>query len=601
MFAPEHHERSHPLSNAESGKTRKVLLALTTSVLVVAGAAAPQFFGHDLTRRYAVETIIGVDAAGLSKAERQSAIEEAGKAVRSVANLDGMARTLDLARDEEFSVSGPSAIGVVSDILTGKAMTVSAADAKMRERLSATFTAVPDASGRRIVIAVETRDARKSTRIARAVAELYQRELSGAAIRSTRMHAEGLERAMQQADTAVSEALAKSGDGSALRRTETERLALEQEIATQEANVARLRDDVKTVSATSSTDVLTTTLSSAFDYSGIDQMRQTHVDAKLLVDQLSASLGPRHPRLLAAQAALSEARGKIDAALMRLSTSLKQQEATVAKDLAELKTRLQKMAATPPSPEAQALADLQAKAEKARQDYLGSVQRLDAAAVAGPISVKTVAPANVATAEPVGLPMWMLSGIGAMLGLGFGLVLGFALPRRLADEDEYTVAEEEEDLFDGEEIDLLQSQPVVPLRTVEVPVVATIAQDVLPAALDRDDEEYHQEYYGHHDAYAEEEPDLLSNEHDYPVAANSSTPLADRVRELLLANRMREEQAETHLPPLVAAVMAGGVTIAPHYEEEPEEERRTAALRQDIMSLRERVAEFNERRAAGQR
>lgn len=590
MFAPEHNERSHPLNDAGSGKARKLLLALTTSVLVVAGAAAPQFFGHDFTRKFAVETVIGVDAAGLSKADRQSAIAEAGKAVRSPANLDGIARTLDLGRDEEFSVSGPSAIGVLSDIMTGKAMTVSAADAVLRERLSAAFTATPDAADRRIVIAVETGDARKSSRIARAVAELYHRELAGAAIRSSRTQAEGLERAMQQAENAVSEALAKDGEQGGLRRAEQDRLALEQEIAAQEANLARLRDDVKTVSETSSADVLTKSLSSAFDYSGIDQMRQAHVDAKLLADQLSASLGPRHPRLLAAQAALADARGKIDAALPRLSASLKQQEATAAKELAGLKTRQQKMAATPPSPQAQALADLQARADKARQDYLDSIQRLDAAAVAGPISVKTVAPANAAAAEPVGLPMWMLSGIGAMLGLGFGAVLAFALPRRPEDEDEEFVAvveEDVDDLFDGEDIDLLQPQPVFAARIVEPPVLADAYDDIDDDPQNDD----HQEIYCEEDGY---------REIDHPVAANSATPVADRVRELLLANRMREEEA--HLPPLVAAVMAGGVTVAPRYEHEAQEDaRRTAALRQDIMSLRERVAEFNERRAAGQR
>ncbi len=599
MFAPEHNERSHPLNEAGSGKTRKVLLALTTSALVLAGAAAPQLFGHDFTRKYAVETIIGVDAAGLSKTERQSAIEEAGKAVRSPANLDGMARMLDLTRDAEFSVAGPSAIGVVSDIMTGKAMTVSAADAVLRERLSSAFTATPDASGRRIVIAVETDDARKSTRIARAVAELYQRELSGAAVRSASAQAENLERALQGADNAVAEALSKNGSQSQLRRAEEERLTLEQEIAALETNVTQLREDAKTVSGTSPSDVLTKSLSSAFDYSGIDQMRQAHVDAKLLVDQLSASLGPRHPRLLAAQAALTEARGKIDAALMRLSTSLKQQEATATKELAGLKTRQQKMAAAPPSPEAQALADLQAKAEKARQDYLASVQRLDAAAVAGPISVKTVAPANAATAEPVGLPMWMLSSIGAALGFGFGVVLAFAFPRRSEDEDLYAVAEEEDDLFDGEEIDLLQPAPALAAVRIIEPPALDPAMDIVASQHEEDEIHRDDHHYDDHDIYAEDEPDHLDEEY-HAVAANSSTPLADRVRELLLANRMKEEEAQ--LPPLVAAVMSGGVSVAPHYREETEEDaRQTAALRNDIMSLRERVAEFNERRSAGQR
>jgi uncharacterized protein involved in exopolysaccharide biosynthesis len=598
MSAPEHIERSHPLDDVGSGKARKALLALTTSALVIGGAAMPQVFGHDFSRKYAVETIISVDAAGLSKTDRQRAITAAAKAVRSPASLDGMVRTLDLGRDEEFSVGGPSAIGVVSDIVTGNAMTVSAADAKLRERLSSAFTATPDASGSRIVISVETADAQKSTRIARAVAETYQRELSGAALASARTQVARLEHVMQEAETAVSQALAKSGDQSALRRAEDERLALEQEIATLEASVAQLRRDAETVSATSLSDVLTQSLSSAFDYSGIDQMRQTHVDAKMLVDKLAASLGPRHPRLLAAQAALTEARSRIEAALTRLSTSVKQQEATASQELAGLKARAQKLAATPLSPEAKALAGLQASAEKARKDYLDATQRLDAAAVAGPIAVRTVAPANPAAAEPVGLPMWILSCIGGAIGLGFGLMLAFALPRRAQDEDDYVLSsddDDEDDLFDGEDIDLLQPQQVVAVPVVEPPaIVAMLPDRALPAYIDH--EEHDAEGYGY------EEPEAFFDD-VHLVAANSSTPLADRVRELLLANRMREEEAEAHLPPLVTAVMAGGLVAEPRYAgaEAQEEARKTAALRQDIMSLRERVAEFNERRAAGQR
>lgn len=591
MFASEHIERSQPQNGAGSGTARKVLLALTTSALVVAGATAPQLLGHDFTRKYAVETTIGVDAGGLSKTEKQRAIAEAGKAVRSAANLDGMARTLDLGRDEEFAVAAPSAFGIMSDLLTGKAMTASAADAKLREHLSAAFTATPDASGNRIVISVETTDARKSTRIARAVAETYQRELSGAAVSSARSRTAQLESAMQTAEAAVSQALAKGGEQNELRRAEEERLTLEQEIATLESAVTQLRDDIKTVSATSLSDVLTKSLSSSFDYSGIDQMRQMHVDAKLLVDQLSASLGPRHPRLLAAQAALNEARSKIDAALKNLSTSLKQREATATGELAELKARQQKIAATPPSPEMLALSELQTKADTARKAYSDAVQRLDAAAVAVPITVKTVAPANAASAEPVGLPMWMLSAIGAALGLGFGVVLAFALPRRSQDDELYVLSSDEdaEDLFDGEEIDLLQPAPVVPAPRAEAPVVALVPTQHLSAGVDFEDD----------DIDADEERQEIF-EGDYLIAANSSTPLADRVRELLLANRMKEEDAQ--LPPLVAAVMSGGVSVAPHYDGETEEEaRKTAALRQDIMSLRERVAEFNERRAAGQR
>lgn len=592
MFAPEHIEQS-PFSETGGGKARKLLLTLTTSAFVVAGATAPLFFGTAYTLRHSVETTLRIDAPGLSSGERHQALLDAGKALRSTSNLDDMVRMLDLARDEEFGVAAPSALGVVADIVTGKAMTVSVADARLRERLSGAFTTNPDAAGKRVAISVVSEDAGRSARIARAVAESYQRELSGAAVRSARTQASGLERAMQDAENAVSDALAKSGNQGALRRSEEERQMLAQEISMLEASVARLRDDVKTVSETSPAEVLSKPLSSAFDFSGIDQMRQVHVDAKMLVDQLSASLGPRHPRLLAAQAALAETRGKIDAALMRLSASLKQQEATATKELAELKARQQKIAAAPASPEAKALSDLQAKADKAKQDYLSAAQRLDAAAVSGPITATTVNAASPTSAKAVGWPMWMLSGVGALLGLGFGLTLALVMMRRPEEDvlgEAALAADHEIDLFEDEEIDLLE--PLDVAVSQELPDQPAFAAATRPTRI----------YEAAAEPHLEDDVQVQEQFDDYPLAANSVTPLADRVRELLLANRMREEEAEAHLPPLVAAVMGGGIAVAPHYDGEAEEEaRKTAALRQDIMSLRERVVEFNERRTAGQR
>lgn len=595
MFAPEHIDRSSPATGngwaydapvaTGAGKARLILLGLTTSALVLVGATAPLFLTSGFTRKYAVETALRIDAASLSKTEKQRALEEAGKAVRSPASLDGMVRTLDLARDLEFAVSAPSAVGVLSDIVTGREMTVSAADAKLRDRLSAAFTANADANGDRISILVETTDANKSTRIARLVAAAYERELAVAAVRSARSHAADLERAMHNAETAVAAALPKGSDRDAALREAQERSSLDEDISMLDAALTQLRGDAATVAATTLADVLAKPLTSVFDYSGIDQMRQNHVDAKILLDQLSASLGPRHPRLIAAQASLDDARSKIDATVKRLSTSLKQQEETAATELAGLKSRREKLAATPPSADAKALADLQVKADKARQDYLKATQRLDAASVAGPLAVRTTLAATADNARTVGISTGTLSGIGALAGLLLGLMVAFVTRRR---EQETEQEQDELDLFENEEVDLLAPQP-------------SIAPVARPPASERP----YRVYTISRGQPAEEAQDEFVEETHAP-AADSDISLADRLREMLMANRMQSEAAEAGLPSLVSAVMAAGAVTEPSYADTrralaEQEAARVDALRRDMASLRERVSSYNQRRTTGQR
>ncbi|MGE7370829.1 hypothetical protein ACQKKX_17450 [Neorhizobium sp. NPDC001467] len=611
MFQSRQIEGSRSRGDAGSGNGGRALLALTTSALVLAGAAAPVFFAADYKLGYAVDTVLLIDAPDLSKAQRQQALTDAGKAVRAAASLDDMVATLKLGRDQEFAVAAPGPLAILSDIVTGKAMTVAATDAVLRERLSSTFTAKPDASVSRLTVTAKAGRAKTAADIADAVAGSYRREIAGAAARSAGALAQSLERAMQNAENAVAQARAQLGDPDVLRRAEHERQMLAQDIAALETNVSKLREDAKTVDATSASDVLTKPLSSAFDFSGIDQMRQLHLDAKILVDQLSASLGPRHPRLLAAQAALGEMHGKIETALMRLAASLRQREESAVRELADLKGREKTMAAAQETPQAAALAELEAKAEKARQDYLAAVRRLDAASNAGAISATTVKPADPASARMHGFPMWVLSLMGALAGFGVAMILAFAGWARAAGNRYRQTGFDDEnqpDFFDGEEIDLLDPATFTDRQAQVAPQPAAIAA---PAPAARPVRVYHAQAGARFRSGQVFHGDAPEPADPLPMPAVSATPLADRVRELLLANRMRETEAEVHLPPLVAAVMAGGVVAAPRVEGEDDAggwaERPSVTMAEtdapgnDIMALRERVALFGARRSAGQR
>ncbi|CAN7166503.1 hypothetical protein [Neorhizobium sp. LjRoot104] len=548
--------------------------ALKVVAFTVIGALLPLLFVETVPYQFSAETRLKVEAAS------EGTINTAAAALRSKANLDNVIRALNLGRGSDFSVDRPTVVRIVSDIVSGEAMTVSEAENRLRERLSQAITTSYDRRAGQLAISVTAGEPDEAARIANMLGDTFHDEIAFSGARSSGPGVDKLRRTLEHAQAALSGFIAETDAQklAELRRTEGEGQQLAAEIDEATAQLGELKQKAAQASAMKLSDVLNKPLPDSLEYTGLDYQRQRHVEAKLAVDQLSSDLGPRHPRLAAAQAALADVKNDIQDALKQLGSSLRQQEAAAAKHLAELKAR---QAKKPDDKEiadsATTLAALEAAVDEARRNYLEALHGSEAKASTAKVSV--VVPAVAASAAVMGPSSAELSGVGAVIGFSLGVALVF-LRRRMP-----------QSAISADEVDPADEPALI------------VDRDLLAEHLDE------QDFFPGEPAYdwPADEPEP-SRHPRHPAPANDS-PLADHIREMLMINRRPAPQAE--LPSLVAAVMAGRLADAPSYgaprrpapalAPSPEEVRKAEELRElrrNMAELRERVQVYSDRRNA---
>ncbi|KKX31994.1 hypothetical protein [Rhizobium sp. LC145] len=566
MYDPEKHtqtpdrERLLPIPHdvtRSSGRWLGLRSAfLKIAALTAIGAVLPLLFNDFWPRDFAAETRLKVEAADAD----DKSIAEAAANLRSKAHLDHLIRELDLGRDSEFAVDRTSVFRLVLDIVSGQETTVGKAEAGIRRRLAEAIAVRYDPATGEVSISVTADRADEAARIANALGGMLRDETAATGLRRADPALENLRQAFEKAQADLSGFLA-GVDGTRLaqlRRADGEERALAAQVSGTEAELTGLRRKLGQASEMTLADVLDNPLPNSLEFTALDYQRQRLVEAKLTVDQLSAELGPRHPRLLAAQAAVDSVRSDIGKALDRLKASLKDQEAATAKRLAELKARQRKT-----SPDKQMvetgtkLAALEGEAEEARSRYLEAMRRSKATSTPAPAAAQVISAANAGNARPLGPSSLVLAGIGGAAGFALGSTLTY-FTRRRPEEIDIDALLENEDLLAVENAGETREEP--PLD-VEIASSDVMEEEAAPAPS-----------------------------HD--VAAND-TPFGDRIRAILMANRIPEREAD--LPPLVAAAIAEQRVRAAGRQEEVLE------LRRDMAELRERVQSYTARRAASGR
>ncbi|WP_162894717.1 GumC domain-containing protein [Rhizobium terrae] len=551
---------------------------IKVSILTLAGGALPLLFSDSVPQKFNAEVRLKVDAS-------ESAVNDAAALLRSKANLDNLVRALNLGAGSEFAVDRPTAVRVVSDIVSGQEMTVTQAESRLRERLSQAIAVTYDRTARQAVISVAAARADEAAQIANMLGDTFRDEvvLSGAG--ASQPVVEKLRQTLEHAEAALSGFMAETDEHklAELRRSEEEDQQRTIEIAEAEAQLTELRQKSAQASALKLADVLAKPLPDSLEYTGLDYQRQRHVEAKLLVDQLSGNLGPRHPKLLAAQAALEDVRNDIQDALKQLVTSLRQQEGAAAKRLAEIKA---KQRAKPDDKEiadsAARLKMLEAAVGEARENYLEALHRADTGPKTSAVKVDIVAPATAAGAQPVGPSFVEISGGGAMIGFFLGAALAFFTRRKPLREPEIN---EIEHAADGPEALAPHWQEGFSEQAGEFG--------------DRHEPARYEPIYDEDD-YRRQQP-LQAR---YPAPAND-TPFGDHIRDMLMANRRPAQDAG--LPPLVAAVISGRVSQTPAYavphvsEEEKRRAEEVRQLRRHMAELRERIEVYSASRSNGRR
>ena len=545
-----------PLSSPIMLRSRRGPLkrALTkAAAFAVLGGVVGALLFDWMPRDYAVETRLKIDAPG---ADPRS-IADAAANLRSKARLDQLIRTLDLDHTSEFAVDRTSMLTLVSDIVSGRETTVGQAEAVLRRNLAQAVSTNYDPAAGAVTISVTAAGVDEAARMANALGAMLRDDMAATGLPGTDPEVSGVREELEKAQAGLSGFLA-GVDGkrlAQLRRAESEERALAAQVSGTEAELVNLRGKLEQAAAMSVADVLDKPLPNSLEFTALDYQRQRFVEAKLALDQLSGDLGPRHPRLLAGQAALESVRSDIGKGLERLVSSLKEQEAATAKRLADLQARQQAKSVDAGAAEAASkLAKLESAVEQARTGYLTALQRSEKAARSAPATASIIKPASSEAASPLGPSRLLLSGAGAAAGLLLGGI--FALSGRRQDtEAELDALLEHEDL-------LLMPEP----------------QGALETALEQDRASL--------DPPASEKP--ATPVARYPAPAND-TPFGDQIRSILMANRMPRNEAD--LPPLLSAIEEGQAPVSLR-------EKDVLALRRDMAAIRQRVQTYAARRSA---
>ncbi|MCK8780109.1 hypothetical protein M0654_08950 [Rhizobium sp. NTR19] len=521
---------------------------------------------------YSAETLLKVEGAG------EITVANASSMLRSKTNLDNLVRALNLNGE----TARPSAVRIVSDIVTGRENTVAKAESALRETLGKAIDFRYDEAARQARISATAADPAEAARIANLVGQTFRNELIRAQSEASQPIVEKLRQTLERAEAALSGYVEKVGQQKVgeLRRRGRESSQRAAEIAAAEARAAELKTKIAQASALKLADVLANPLPDALEYTGLDYQRQHYVEARLLVDQFSGSLGPRHPKLLAAQTALDEVRSGIQDALKRLVSSLRQQEAENNKLLADLKAKQKTDPQDKTAADAAArLQVLETAVREARENYLEAQQRAETQPTGPLAETEVIIPATAAAATRLGWTLEQMAGGGALAGVGLGAF--FSMFGRRKHEDE--VEAETSHAVEHEHEALAYPEPDEAADYAEEP--AFYDDYVQEPQDDFDDDDYRPTA-----AYRA-----------YPAAANDVL-LGDQIRDLLMANRRPATEA---LPPLVAAV-SSGLHTAPTYAPRMSDEERQKAeelrrLRQHMADLRERVELHSASRMAGRR
>jgi polysaccharide biosynthesis transport protein len=536
------------------GRSAGLTLSMTLACAITIPFAATQLVGTN----FRAETQIAVTTQG------PDAIHSAIRDVGSKPALDNVVRALNLASGEE---SRPTIIRVVSEILSGEVTTVSQTEEAARQKLRDAMSVNYDPAAGSISLAAQAGDPQIAAAIANQLAGELRRALASSTGDAPNPQVDAMRKAAGRAESALAGFVGKLDEETRgkLQSLHDERNSLDADIAGTEQRLTELNDKQQMASSMKLADVLARPLPDSLEFTGLEYERQRYVQAELSVQQLAVNLGPRHPRLIAAQGALDGARRDLGSALRQLTASLNDDLASTKKTLAELKDRRTALEADKPLNETMAqLSSLQAAAEEARHNLekietTPSSSRRVAASVPPVLRV-----ASPAAAERLGPDVIRLSGLGALVGLLAGLALTalrYKRQSRLADEFEDMPVH----------LDLPEQD-----RLVEPAAPELVAEDAW------------------HDRQAEIEPYLDHEPEEERFAAND-TAFGDRMRALLIENRLSTKQAS--LPPHVAALVDESVSRrgeeswqrwddAPDYDHE-----ELLRLQRELAELRELVAE----------
>lgn len=344
--------------------------------------------------------------------------------------LSQVVAKLKLDRDPEFTGDASGPFGIAVDLVSGNG---AASDALSRAQL-ALRNAINVSENRPsglLLLSVTTQSAAKSARIANMLADatVYDAVVSqGTDLPGQASAVDASQKAYDQAAAALASFTAAAGQDKiaaaidlqqqkeqlAKQATDTERAVVDARIRLTAAKSAKLSD------------VLDGSLSPDLRSSpALEALRDRYAAAKTALSQLSADLGPRHPRLLAQQATVDDLRSNIQTELARLITASDADVKTALADQKAASERVTALAGRNVGVDMARFGQLQDAVEAARARYENSLPGGSATkSSAPPVPLSVIAPA-VAPSAPIDDNLTATQTAGFLMGLGIALCFIF--------------------------------------------------------------------------------------------------------------------------------------------------------------------------------
>ncbi|MBX5220745.1 succinoglycan biosynthesis protein exop [Rhizobium sp. NLR9b] len=420
--AASHQEPVEPRPAAPQPRAGRTGFAVMVAAATILGAGLPMLMPAAPVH-YRAETTLAVKTDAASRAAFTQAAAKGLVSARTVAST---VAALKLDRDPEFAGSSTNALGIAFDLLSG---TGAAADPASRAEatLKQAIEIVPDAAAGTILVRVTTGDSGKSMRIAARLAETGSTG-SGQG-RSAETDAT-LRKAYDEAQAELSAFTAKSGDGNVKVAIDLRRQIdrLDADLKEADQNILAAKAQADRLKAAKLADVLDGSLPSGMLSPAMQDWRDKYAVARTTFAQLSAELGPRHPRLLQQQAetdGLKENMGKELARLAQVANAAAKAAVDARKGLNERRNMLIAQSRDT-GVDLSRLTELREKANAARS-RLDDAASVSAAAGDGHITVLKP-PLASATSAKSGLTGRALA--GAATGLAVAVALAFLLSLR---------------------------------------------------------------------------------------------------------------------------------------------------------------------------
>ncbi|WP_028749881.1 succinoglycan biosynthesis protein [Rhizobium mesoamericanum] len=394
-----------------TAKSRRWKSFTVVGLICALGAASGSLIPAERTR-YSAEGMFAVQGAGQDRSATTKAAERTLSSPHTIASI---VAALKLDRDPEFSGVSSDPFVVAFDLLSTDgtaADPVSRAEASLGSAIHT--TADPHAGT--IDFKVTTGSAEKSGRIAGYLTSVMTGTLAEASAESGSMK--------NAADAAQFELAAftqKSGEGNVKVATDLQQqiASIDAELKAADQRTVAAQEKGSRLKAAKVGDVLAGSLDADLMSPTLVDRRDQYVAAHLSLSQLSANLGPRHPRLQAQQAEVDGLRDAIGGELAQLVREANDEMVSATVDRRTLNDRRNALIAQSRDTgvDLAKLTELRDKASAARSRLEHAITTAGVPSGIGSVQLqKAVRIAAVPSNQG-----WLSPLLGAFAGLAFGL------------------------------------------------------------------------------------------------------------------------------------------------------------------------------------